>query len=575
MKTKLLVFLILSFNSLLVIAQIKFQDQATPLGIGFGTGNTYLGSGVSFYDYNNDGWDDITINTEDGVTMKFFKNNNGIFSLDPIALPDVLYQTKQMNWVDFDNDGDKDIFVTSDVNYNKLFENDGSFNFTDITSAAGFPLVNMFTYGSSWGDINNDGFLDVFISNRDGTYTYTNKLYQNNGDGTFTDVTVLAGVDESRLSFCSAFFDYNNDGWQDIYVSNDKYTTANLLYENNGDGTFTDMSQASETDLVLDAMTTTIGDFNNDGWFDIYVTNTQAGNALLRNNGDGTFTDIASSSGTSFNSFAWGAVFLDADNDKDLDLYVSGAFDFEIPCCLPAAFYENLEDETFMMSSSNGFTGDLRESYSNAIGDVDNDGLPDIVVTNNDHEDMFLWRNLTTTNNNYLKVKLEGTGSNRDGIGSRIEISVNGEKQYRYTLCGEGYLAQSSNSEFFGVGTATTIDYVKVTWLSGIEDILYNVSVNQTLSILEGSETLSVNMASEQSQLLVYPTIFENHVYLEGSNNEIGEISIYDMLGKQIYQEGMKHLYSKKLNLSELTSGVYFLQRDSQNGSQIFKIIKK
>jgi hypothetical protein len=152
---------------------------------------------------------------------------------------------------------------------------------------------------------------------------------------------------------------------------------------------------------------------------------------------------------------------------------------------------------------------------------------------------------------------------------------VNGEKQYRYTLCGEGYLAQSSNSEFFGVGTATTIDYVKVTWLSGIEDILYNVSVNQTLSILEGSETLSVNMASEQSQLLVYPTIFENHVYLEGSNNEIGEISIYDMLGKQIYQEGMKHLYSKKLNLSELTSGVYFLQRDSQNGSQIFKIIKK
>lgn len=575
MKSKLLVFLIFSFNTLLVIAQINFQDQATALGIGFGTGDTYLGSGVSFYDYNKDGWDDITINTEDGLNVNFFKNNNGVFSIDPIVLPNLLYQTKQVNWVDFDNDGDNDIFVTSDTFYNRLFENDGNLNFTDITEVAGFPTTNMLTYGASWGDINNDGFLDVFISNRDGTFTYTNKLYQNNGDGTFTDVSALAGVDESRLSFCSVFFDYNNDGWQDIYVSNDKYTTANLLYENNGDGTFTDVSQASETDLVLDAMTTTIGDFNNDGWFDIYVTNTQQGNALLKNNGDGTFSDIASSTGTTFNSFAWGAVFLDADNDKDLDLYVSGAFDFDIPCCLPSAFYENIEGESFAISPDNGFSGDLRESYSNAIGDVDNDGLPDIVVTNNDYENIFLWRNLTTTSNNYLKVKLQGTDSNRDGVGSRIEISVNGEKQYRYTLCGEGYLAQNSSSEFFGVGTATTIDYVKVTWLSGIEDVLFNVPVNQTLEILEGSETLNVNIVEEQNNLTVYPTVFEDEIYLESTKNEIGEIKVFDALGQQVYQVNIQDLGIKSLNLRGLSSGVYFLQNFNQNKLHTTRLIKK
>jgi hypothetical protein len=573
MKTKLLLFLI--FNSFLGLAQINFQDQANALGLGYGTGNTYLGSGVSFYDYNNDGWDDITVNTEDGISVRFFKNTNGTFSVDPIAVPDVLYQTKQVNWVDFDNDGDKDIFVTSDVNYNKLFENDGNFNFTDVTQTSGFPTINMFTYGASWGDINNDGFLDVFISNRDGTFTYTNKLYQNDGDGTFTDVTVSAGVDESRLSFCSAFFDYNNDGWQDIYVSNDKYTTANLLYENNGDGTFTDVSQASETDLILDAMTTTIGDFNNDGWFDIYITNTNQGNAFLKNNGDGTFTDIASTSGTTFDSFAWGAVFLDADNDKDLDLYVSGAFDFEIPCCLPSAFYENIGEETFMMSASNGFSGDLRESYSNAIGDVDNDGLPDIVVTNNKHEDMFLWRNLSVTSNNYLKVKLEGVVSNKDGIGSKIEISVNGEKQYRYTLCGEGYLAQNSNSEFFGVGTATIIDYVKVTWLSGTEDILFDVPVNQTLNIVEGSETLNVNTIEENSQLTIYPIIFEDKIYLENIKNQIGEIIVFDTMGQQVYQEDIKYDNSKMLILSKLSSGVYFLQNSNQKKLKRIRIVKK
>jgi len=316
-------------------------------------------------------------------------------------------------------------------------------------------------------------------------------------------------------------------------------------------------------------------DYNNDGWFDIYVTNTQEGNSLLKNNGDGTFTDIATTSGTSFESFGWGASFLDADNDKDLDLYVSGSFNFEIPCCLPSAFYENMNDETFTMSPSNGFVGDLRESYSNAIGDVDNNGLPDIVVTNNLHENMFLWRNLTATANNYLKVKLQGTISNRDGIGSKIEISINGEKQYRYTLCGEGYLSQNSNTEFFGVGTATAVDYVKVNWLSGEEDIFYNVPVNQTVSVLEGSETLSVNTPQEHTELIVFPTVFDDHINIVSPKQEVGKIQVYDILGKEVYNEDIIQINRKKIDLNNLNSGVYILVFSNSKKSQKIKITKK
>ena len=140
----------------------------------------------------------------------------------------------------------------------------------------------------------------------------------------------------SHLSFCSIIFDYNNDGFQDIYISNDKPDNLNILYKNNGDGTFDDVSEYSGAGIGINAMTTTIGDYNNDGWFDIYITNTPDGNELLRNNGDGTFTNVAEATATTFNSVGWGAVFLDADSDGLLDLYVSSDFDGSVGSFLSA-----------------------------------------------------------------------------------------------------------------------------------------------------------------------------------------------------------------------------------------------
>ncbi|SFN79480.1 Por secretion system C-terminal sorting domain-containing protein [Bizionia echini] len=573
MKKEYLFYSLLFITNLLS-AQVNFVNRATTLGLVATAGDTYAGNGISFCDYNNDGWDDITMATREGYKIHFFKNVNGHFIEDEeISIPNNTSQHKQVVWVDIDNDGDKDLFVTSNTDGNKLYTNSGNSNFVDITLVSGLPTENMESYGASWGDYDNDGFLDVFISNRSETDVQPNYFYRNNGDNTFTDVTAEAGFDNnSHMTFCSAFFDYNNDGWQDIYLSSDKYFNQNFLYHNNGDGTFSDVSTASGTGIFIDAMTTTIGDFNNDGWFDIYVTNTPTdGNVLFRNNGDGTFSNLAIFSGTRLNSYSWGAVFLDADNDMDLDIYVSCEFDGSNPAYRSSAFYKNRNNNTFENSRNSGFEGDAAKSYSNAVGDFNNDGFPDIAVSNINYENMYLWENQTVNTNNWLKVKLTGVQSNRDGIGSRLEISINGDKQYRYTHCGEGYLSQNSNTEVFGLGTNDVVDYVKVTWLSGIVDYVENVNANQLLEITEGSYSLGLNHTVETG-FSYYPNPIQNTLHLK-SENPIRSVRIYSLLGQEVFSKSFNSA-KVDINTSNFESGIYIAKIDFGKGSETIRIIK-
>ena len=554
-------------------AQIYFQDTSSTIGLNFSTGSTYLGNGVSFCDADNDGWDDLTFATGAGLPVLFFKNVNGTFINQPFNFTDPLYQTKQVNWVDYDNDGDKDMFVTSNTNRNILYNNDGSFNFQDVTASAGFPMTSLKSYGASWGDYNNDGFLDVFICNRDENFIEPNYLFKNNGDGTFTDISAAAGIhNTSKLSFCAAFFDFNNDGWQDIYVSNDKPNNLNVLYKNKGDGTFSDVSQSSGTDIGIDAMTVTIDDFNSDGYLDIYVTNGPAGNVFLKNNGNETFTDIAASSGTKFNSLGWGAVFLDAENDTDLDLYVSGSLNGSIPSLLSAAFYKNQGNGTFVIPNNAGFANDNRESYSNAIGDFNNDGFLEIVVNNSNNQNLSFWHNQTVSNNKWLKVKLNGINSNKDGVGSVIEIAINGAKQYRYTLCGEGYLSQNSSTEVFGLGNNTQVDYVKVKWLSGIEDIIYNVNSNQLIEITEGNHPLSLS-SNQQDLFEYYPNPVKNKLNFK-SSEPITKITIFTILGHYLKTINLSDA-ANSIDLSDFTKGLYLIKVETQSQVKNLKIIKE
>ncbi len=556
------------------MSQILFAESAASQNINVSFGVNQFTGGVSFYDFDNDGWDDITYASEDGSPIYFFKNYNGTYNSISLNFTDLKNDTRQINWVDIDNDGDNDLFVVSNNASNRLYENDGSFNLTDITSGSGISTSVMNSWGASWGDIDNDGDLDLFLCNRDiANGVQPNILYRNNGNNTFANISASAGISNSNhYSFCASFFDFNNDGWQDIYIANDRFTTTNILYKNDGDGTFTDVSASSGTNIAIDAMSTTIDDYNNDGWLDIYVTNTSAGNYFLNNNGDETFTNIAASNGTIFNSVAWGAVFLDADNDTDLDLYVSGMRDGSLGD-LPSAFYENTAN-IFTIPVSAGFANDDAESYSNAIGDVNNDGFPDITVVNRAPRSNFLWVNdcSTNVNNNWLKVTLEGDTSNRMGIGSRIEISINGDKQFRYTLCGEGYTSQNSGAEFFGIGNATTIDYVKVTWLSGVVDIINNVSANQTIHIVESS-TLSTIKNTLLNNIKVYPNPNKGKFQINtlGINDNFN-IELYNVLGQKLYFEsGLKN--KDFINIQDLSKGIYTIKIITEKGDVSKKII--
>ncbi|WP_411768860.1 FG-GAP-like repeat-containing protein [Winogradskyella sp. A3E31] len=567
-------FLFCSFSS---ISQIYFADEASNIGLTSHSGTLDLGPGVSFADYNQDGWDDITLTSGSNGALRFYRNSYGLFFEELLLSPAIDYQTRAATWVDYDNDGDLDLFVASDEANNRLFQKTPS-GLVDVTSSAGFPTENLWTFGASWGDINNDGCLDVYISNRVTGKSITNYLYQNNCDGTFTDVTDSVGLTNvEALSFCSGFFDINNDGWLDIYVSNDR-TDPNFMYKNNGDGTFTDISFSSGTGIVIDAMSVTVDDFNADGYLDLFITNTPdyistmtKGSVLFKNNGDDTFTDISEHSGVNLNSFSWGSNFFDADNDGDLDLYLACSFDGSNGY-QSYAFYEYIGSEVFSQPTGIGFNNNDKESYASAIGDINNDGKIDIVVINNVDEPPFVWNNQSTTSNNYLAVTLEGTVSNKNAAGAKIEISVNGDVQYRYLMLGEGYISQNSFKEIFGVGTASTIDYVKVTWPSGLVDVLNNISANSLIHIIEG-QTLSASQVAT-SNFKVFPNPVNNSLKVE-SQHVIKSLVVYSVLGQEVMRKEVEG-FNSELDFGSLNSGVYFVKViGSENTSEVFKVVKQ
>ncbi|MFC4635077.1 FG-GAP-like repeat-containing protein [Dokdonia ponticola] len=579
---KILFCFLCVFTSVVSEAQVFFNEKSQELGLSTSSwgqdANETYGGGISFFDFDDDGWDDLTVSSAEGLPVRFYKNNNGTFEL--INLPginDELFQTKSVQWVDFDNDGDYDFFSTSNqpTGDTRLYENQGDLTFIDITVTAGLSNSGHQSFGASWGDYNNDSFLDVFVVSRFfDSDTQFNILYKNNGDGTFTDVSVEAQLlQENTLSFCSAWIDYDKDGWQDIYVSNDKIQNKNILYHNNQDGTFTNVAEAAGADLAIDAMSTTIGDYNRDGWLDIYVANSQQGNAFLRNNGDGTFTDVAPNNGTLLQSFAWSSVFLDADLDTDLDLYVSTSISNPDSGLLSAAYYNNIGNGLYTIPDDIGFEDDISISYSNAIGDVNNDGKYDIAVLNCLPDPVFLWENETENNNNWIKIKLEGTESNRQGIGSLIELSINDEKQYNYTLCGEGYLGQNSSYEFFGIGDATVIDLITVYWPSGQIDVVTLPQINTTLTVIEGEPQLGLEEI-DQEKIGLYPNPSHSEIQISGLQNYInGSLEIVDLSGKVVQTVPIENS-DMTLDISDLSTGVYIARLGAQTVSTHLKFVK-
>jgi hypothetical protein len=457
------------------------------------TGPSGFGHAMSLQDFNNDGLDDISFGTTN-QDPQFYLNTGTGFELVGLGVVSSPNSVKSILWVDIDNDGDKDLFLSYENSPVRLYENLGNLQLEDITFSSGLPIeLGIRNYGAGFGDYNNDGYLDLYICKYYNNMIvsgeeFENKLYRNNGNKTFTDITNEANANVGiNASFMATWFDYDEDGWQDIFVVNDRIFNRNQMLRNNGDGTFTEVALETGLEAYIDAMGCSLGDFNNDMLLDFFVANSQwMGNYLYKHLPGHTFSNIAPVAGVEAYNLCWSGLWLDYDNNGWLDLHVGTEF-HDVTVEPRNYFFVNNQDETFSeMGVELGLATDNYSTFSTAQGDWNMDGYQDFVSHGMEGSPSQLWQNVGGQNN-YLAVTLQGVISNRDGVGSVIRCYAGGAAQMRYVACGENYLAQNSHRKVFGLGDVSLVDSLVVTWLSGQVDRYFNVSVNQTVHVIEGS----------------------------------------------------------------------------------------
>ena len=502
------------------------------------------GSGGAWFDYDQDGdWDLYLVNCQGDASIinALFENiGNGKFIRVKNSGAEDDGEGMAVSTADYNNDGYPDLLITNYGDF-KLFRNNGDKTFSDVTLNS-FPegIMDWWYGGSAWGDYDDDGYLDLYITgyvdfSRRPQYTslrfpmdfggLPNTLYKNNGDGTFSDVTASTGVldDASRKSMQVIFNDFNEDRLPDIFVTND--TDANGLYLNRGDGTFKAFSGPSGLSTTDGSMGVALGDFNKDGLTDLVYTNFAAEvNTLAtlvdnKSSNDGKLRNavfIHDFESPLLHKLTWPKVswapgLFDLDNDTDLDLFFANGH-------LNSVSGDNRQSNLLFENDGRGRFTDISEKsgvlatgnriHRSAIfADYDDDGRVDIFVTVNGQQvedgqgnNIFdpnqgkgiLFHNETKSDNNWLKVRLEGTKSNRDGFGATVSITAGPVKDEQALISGQGYFSANAKEIYFGLGSIDTIEKIDVFWPSGIDQTFENIPANQTVYIVEG-ETLHQN----------------------------------------------------------------------------------
>jgi len=458
-----------------------FQNMASSWGIVQYDWDGIYGAAVSTADWNNDGWPDITSGATDGA-LRTFVNQEGT-GFQALPLPWLMEsEVKALIWIDLDNDGDDDLFIQEDSGRCGLLRNDGNNEFTDVTEGSQLPQDETEAAGVSFGDMDNDGDLDLHLCRYleyplNGGASDRNVLMRNEGGLAFTDVSASSGLDvHLRLSFQSIWWDHNGDGLQDIFVINDK-NGANALFHNQGNGTFVDVASNYSADVVMDCMTATLGDFNQDMHQDLFLTNTPfggdgLGSKLLVNSSSGTFQEAAHDYGLDMDRYCWGALWMDVDNDADLDLFVA-EHNFLEPYGINY-LYQNtgpFGGNVFMPFGTDVYDIDYLNSHVVASADFDQNGWIDFVMHNVGNHALRLWMNGGFDNGfESVGVTLQGTLSNRPAVGSRIDlVTSDGLVQSRWTHAGENYLSQENEVELFGLA-GQSLQSVVVHWPSGLTE---------------------------------------------------------------------------------------------------------
>lgn len=550
-----------------------FVENASGQGVNCSHGsNVTFGGGISAYDFSDDGLDDLTIATEAGQPILFYQNSPTGFQ--QVTFPGITdsFQTKQLIWVDYDNQLGPDLFASSSKGENVLYINDGSYNFTRLVfpKSTVYADTSIASYGAVFGDFDDDSYLDLYISHYDNRVGVPNQLFMNDGNGGFVDAT-LSTVFNSyyQRTFCASLIDYDGDMLADIYTAEDR-NTINRLFRNPGAGLFGDSSAVSGADVAVNAMGIAVGDYDMDADLDLYISNTPQGNPMLRNNGDGTFTRVDSMINVSYNRVGWGVNFLDYDNDMDLDLYVSGTTDIDR---VQSQLFVNDGTGMYQPCPGDSMVGDSTFSFSNAVGDFDNDGYPDLVVNNKGPDSLMLWEN-QRSGNNWIKIKLRGVQRNVEGIGAWIHVYAGGKHLVRYHGSSSGFVSQNSQWEMFGLGQAAIVDEIAVQWGNGsIGDVMNNVSVNQHLVISEGS-TIIAREEPGLDRIELWPSPAQDRVHIRfPEGHTFHAVEVRDVQGRILKtaspQVGLRDL---DLELSGLAAGMYLLRFRSNGGDQVRKL---
>lgn len=577
MRTTIIFFILISFA---ISAQrfIKITEGATVNDGGDSRS-------VNWVDYDRDGDLDLFVSNgkNGGQNNFFYKNNgNGAFTkIDSLVINQDNSSSVGASFGDFDNDGYPDLFVSTWYNKkNFLYKNNGDGSFTQLSSST---VMADFTYSETgtWGDYNKDGSLDLYVTNSAGNTR--NLLYTNNGDGSFTKQPQTGFLTDQYFSRNADFIEYNGDFLPDLFVVNEGSQNENL-YTNLGNGSFSRTGNVPLLNNGGSSISSNYEDIDNDGDMDFFISNAEGGrNWMFLNDGNNNFTKVAEPFNSDVaNSFS--SVFGDIDNDGDLDLFVSNAFN---STATPMTNYlyinqgeGNFVRDTVTLASQTGWT------YGAAFADYDKDGWLDLFTANcfGANQNNSLYRN-SGGSNNWLMIDLEGRRSNFDAIGSIVKVKVteNGVARWmtRRVSAQSGHCSQNMQLHF-GLGTATTIDSTVIYWSSGIVQNISGLSPNTFNRIVEDTTLTDIQTESGESTIHEfklmqnYPNPFNPVTTISYSIAISGEVKVrvYDILGmlvKEIYS-GHKPAgnHSIQFDAANLSSGIYLYELVS-NGNRITK----